>query len=123
MPDPSPPRPQLAAAALRAFVGASTAVADRVLLDDHTWDDLDMDAVAEPATLCLIDELLSGTGSAEQLAPSAAILEHLGRAGDDVRFDHRIRAGLASRRNAIRLLERRGYPSELVASARGRLCH
>jgi hypothetical protein len=37
---------------------------------------------------------------------------------DDVRFDHRIHAGLATTRNAIQLLERLGFPPQLVASAR-----
>jgi len=108
--------------------------------------------VGSGPTLCLIDELLSGTNAVERLAASAAILEHLAEsgalvvaathdlelaeqlvgvfdaysfaddfAGCDLRFDHRIRAGLATRRNAIQLLEHLGYPQELVDRARGRL--
>jgi DNA mismatch repair ATPase MutS len=41
--------------------------------------------------------------------------------GDDLRFDHHIRPGLATGRNAIQLLERLGYPAELVGRARQRL--
>jgi DNA mismatch repair ATPase MutS len=108
--------------------------------------------VGSGPTLCLIDELLSGTNAVERLAASAAILEHLAEsgalvvaathdlelaeqlvgvfdaynfaddfAGCDLRFDHRIRAGLATRRNAIQLLEHLGYPQELVDPARARL--
>ena len=42
-------------------------------------------------------------------------------AGCDLRFDHRIRAGLAAKRNAIQMLEHLGYPQELVDRARARL--
>jgi hypothetical protein len=38
---------------------------------------------------------------------------------DDLRFDYRLRPGVAETRNAIRLLERLGYPSTIVARARG----
>lgn len=103
-------------------------------------------------TLCLIDELLSGTNASERLAASEAILEHLRAAGalvvaathdlelaaqlqgsfdtynfandfagDDLRFDHRIRLGPARNRNAIELLARLGYPPRLVERARARL--
>jgi hypothetical protein len=101
-------------------------------------------------TLCLIDELLSGTNAAERLAASRAILDYLARRGllvvaathdleltsslgdhydtyffaddfarDDLRFDHRLRPGVATTRNAIRLLERLGYPEAIIAHARG----
>jgi hypothetical protein len=109
--------------------------------------------VGSEPTLCLIDELLSGTNAVERLAASAAILEYLSQAGalvvaathdlelaeqlrdaydaynfaDDfadrgLQFDHRIRVGLATTRNAIELLERLGYPRQLVERARGRVC-
>jgi len=108
--------------------------------------------VGSEPTLCLIDELLSGTNAVERLAASAAILEYLSQAGALVvaathdlelaeqlqvvydpynfadnfadrglHFDHRIRVGLATTRNAILLLERLGYPQEVVARARGRI--
>ncbi len=100
-------------------------------------------------TLCLVDELLSGTNASERLAASQAILSHLVQRGtlvlaathdleltehlagrydscffaddfarDDLRFDHRLRQGVATTRNAIRLLERLGYPEEIVRQAR-----
>jgi hypothetical protein len=105
---------------------------------------------AEP-TLCLIDELLSGTNTDERLAASRAILAYLAGRGllvvaathdlelteylggrydsyffaddfsrDDLRFDHRLRPGVAKTRNAIRLLERLGYPETIIALARGK---
>jgi hypothetical protein len=104
---------------------------------------------SEP-TLCLIDELLSGTNAAERLAASRAILDYLSSSGllvvaathdlelteclgerydsyffaddfarDDLRFDHQLRPGVATTRNAIRLLERLGYPKAIIAHARG----
>jgi DNA mismatch repair ATPase MutS len=107
---------------------------------------------ASQPTLCLIDELLSGTNAAERLAASAAILEHLvesgalvlavthdlelaeqlGRsfetycfaddfAGHDLRFDHVLRPGIGTGRNAILLLEHLGYPQSLLDRARARL--
>jgi DNA mismatch repair ATPase MutS len=38
-----------------------------------------------------------------------------------MRFDYRLRPGPAPTRNAIRVLESRGYPEELVREARERL--
>jgi hypothetical protein len=101
------------------------------------------------ATLCLIDELLSGTNASERLAVSRAILDYLADrgllvvaathdleltgalrerydtyyfgdelTGDDMRFDYRLRPGVATTRNAVRLLERLGYPAAIVARAR-----
>jgi DNA mismatch repair ATPase MutS len=101
------------------------------------------------ATLCLIDELLSGTNASERLAASRAILDYLADrgllvvaathdleltealrerydtyyfgdklTGDDMRFDYRLRPGVATTRNAVRLLERLGYPAAIVAQAR-----
>lgn len=98
-------------------------------------------------TLCLVDELLSGTNAGERLAASRAILGYLVRrqtlvlaATHDLELadrlascyesyffqddfarnnaDHRLRAGLAPAGNAIDLLERLGYPQEIVAEAR-----
>ena len=100
-------------------------------------------------TLCLIDELLSGTNAAERLAASRAILDYLADRGllvvaathdldlteslrdryesyffaddfsrDDLRFDYRLRPGVVTTRNAVRLLERLGYPKEIIARAR-----
>jgi len=100
-------------------------------------------------TLCLIDELLSGTNAVERLAASRAILDYLADRGllvvaathdreltqslrdryesyffaddfsrDDLRFDYRLRPGVVTTRNAIRLLERLGYPKEIIARAR-----
>jgi DNA mismatch repair ATPase MutS len=100
-------------------------------------------------SLCLIDELLSGTNTTERLAASRAILDHLARHGmlvlaathdleltehlashcdgyylsddsarDDLRFDYRLQRGVATTRNAIQLLERLGYPDEVLADAR-----
>jgi hypothetical protein len=107
------------------------------------------DADHGPSTLCLIDELLSGTNVTERLAASRAILDYLARHGvlvvaathdielteslrgrydsyffadelerDDMRFDYRLRPGVATTRNAVRLLERLGYPEAIVAQAR-----
>jgi DNA mismatch repair ATPase MutS len=104
------------------------------------------------ATLCLIDELLAGTNSAERLAASVEILAFLSRKGallvaathdpqlaaelsgildgyhfqDDaspegMRFDHCLRPGLATTRNAIRLLAMLGFPEEIVQGAAARV--
>jgi DNA mismatch repair ATPase MutS len=107
------------------------------------------EAELRPPTLCLIDELLSGTNVSERLAASRAILDYLARHGtlvvaathdvelieslrgqydsyyfadeldrEDMRFDYRLRPGVATTRNAVRLLERLGYPDTIVAQAR-----
>jgi hypothetical protein len=108
-------------------------------------------ASGEP-TLCLVDELLSGTNASERLAASRAILDHLAARGllvvaathdleltdslkerydsyffaadfsrDDLHFDYRLQPGVATTRNAIRLLERLGYPRAIIDQARGSL--
>jgi len=94
----------------------------------------------------VIDELFSGTNTVERLAAARAVLESicrhaqvlvtthdvelqagLGEGYDlyhfredpDVEgfFDYRLRGGPTTARNAIRLLERMGFPSEVVATA------
>ncbi len=96
--------------------------------------------------LFLIDELFNGTNTVERLAAGRAVLERLGRNAqvlvtthdvelqDDVTgpydlyyfqedpdvdgwFDYRLRAGRTDRRNAIQLLARHGFPSDLVSEA------
>lgn len=98
--------------------------------------------------LFLLDEAFRGTNPHERIAASAAVLRHLGRhdlvvaathdrelcellensftlgffteaiEGDDVIFDYRLRPGVLQTTNAIALLERAGFPAELVAEAR-----
>jgi hypothetical protein len=94
----------------------------------------------------VIDELFNGTNTVERLATVRAVLESLCRSAQvlvtthdvelqavlaenydlyhfredpDVEgfYDYRLRAGASTARNAIRLLERKGFPSEIVASA------
>ncbi|MEO8779970.1 MAG: hypothetical protein ABI389_15040 [Rhodanobacter sp.] len=94
----------------------------------------------------VIDELFSGTNTIERLAIARAVLEQLGRdaqvlvtthdvelqqdLSDDYDlyhfqenpdiegfFDYRLRPGAAVDRNAIRLLGRVGFPSDIVARA------
>ncbi len=96
--------------------------------------------------LFLVDELFSGTNTIERLAAGRAVLESLGKSSQvlvtthdielqedlaphydlyyfqehpDVEgyFDYRLRRGRTTQRNAIRLLERRGFPADIVASA------
>jgi hypothetical protein len=96
--------------------------------------------------LFLIDELFNGTNTVERLAAGRAVLESLAdqalvlatthdvelqkdldsrydlyhfQANPDVEgyFDFRLRSGRSSQRNAIRLLEREGFPAEIVAGA------
>ena len=96
--------------------------------------------------LFLIDELFNGTNTVERLAAGRAVLESLGAHSqalvtthdvelqDDVAshydlyyfqedpdvenfFDYRLRPGKTTRRNAIRLLERNGFPADIVARA------
>jgi len=100
-------------------------------------------------TLCIIDELLSGTNSAERLQASDAILHYLlkqntlvicathdlelidrldglcdlyhftGTADDTgLSFDHRLKPGIATARNAIDLLEYLGYPDDIIKRAK-----
>jgi hypothetical protein len=98
--------------------------------------------------LFVLDEAFRGTNPHERIAASAAVLRHLGRRdlvvaathdrelcelledcftlgffteaveGDDVIFDYRLRPGVLQTTNAIALLERAGFPAELVAEAR-----
>jgi DNA mismatch repair ATPase MutS len=97
------------------------------------------------ATLCIIDELLSGTNSTERLQASESIIRYLssrnalaiiathdlelaGRLNgicdfyhfsgsvdeNGLRFDYRLKPGIANSRNAIALLKYLGYPGEIV---------
>jgi DNA mismatch repair ATPase MutS len=94
----------------------------------------------------VIDELFSGTNTVERLAAARAVLEsicrhaqvlvtthdvelqaELGEGYDlyhfredpdvDGFFDYRLRSGPTTSRNAIRLLERMGFPPDVVANA------
>jgi hypothetical protein len=94
----------------------------------------------------VIDELFNGTNTVERLAAARAVLESLSQNAQvlvtthDVElqdvlsdsydlyhfqedpevlgfFDYRLRPGATRARNAIRLLERMGFPSEIVVSA------
>lgn len=94
----------------------------------------------------VIDELFSGTNTVERLAAARAVLESICRhaqvlvtthdvelqseLGEDYElhhfredpdvdgfFDYRLRPGPTTARNAIRLLERMGFPADVVASA------
>lgn len=96
--------------------------------------------------LFLVDELFNGTNTIERLAAGRAVLESLGdnsqvlatthdvelqedlvsrydlyyfQEDPDVEgyFDYRLRRGRTSQRNAIRLLERKGFPADIVADA------
>jgi len=96
--------------------------------------------------LFLIDELFNGTNTIERLAAGRVVLESLAdqslvlatthdvelqedlgsrydlyhfQENPDVEgyFDYRLRSGRSSQRNAIRLLEREGFPAEIVAGA------
>jgi len=96
--------------------------------------------------LFLIDELFNGTNTVERLAAGRAVLEALGAHAqalvtthdvelqDDVAhlydlyyfqedpdvenfFDYRLRPGRTTRRNAIRLLARNGFPEDVVDKA------
>ena len=100
-----------------------------------------------PRHLSLIDEIFRGTNTVERIAASAAVLHHLGRhqmvlaTTHDVElqelvadtfdmhhfsdqivegryiFDYHLHPGPARSRNAIRLLEITGYPSEIIREA------
>jgi hypothetical protein len=96
--------------------------------------------------ILVIDELFRGTNTCERVALARAVLEYLGqralvlvtthdvelqpllagqymplhfRENPDVEgfFDYRLRAGTSRARNAIRILERVGFPARIVASA------
>lgn len=139
----------------------------RLLTDLRARDDLSLDASyflaevrqlrrmllpppGEAPVLGLIDEPLRGTNSAEQVAASVAVVEHLLDSGhlfliathdfkltelaDGVRaanvhfqedldqsglvFDYKLRPGPATTRNALRILEREGYPQSVVERAK-----
>jgi hypothetical protein len=98
--------------------------------------------------LFVLDEAFRGTNPLERIAASAAVLRRLAATdlvvaathdrelcdllgaefqfgffteelqGDDVVFDYRLRPGVLERTNAIALLERAGFPAEVVADAR-----
>lgn len=96
--------------------------------------------------LFLVDELFNGTNTIERLAAGRAVLESLGKSSQvlvtthdielqedlashydlycfqehpDVEgyFDYRLCRGRTTQRNAILLLERRGFPADIVVSA------
>jgi hypothetical protein len=139
----------------------------RLLTDLRARDDLSLDASyflaevrqlkrmllpppGDAPVLGLIDEPLRGTNSAEQVAASVAVVEHLlasghlfliathdfklteladGRAAanyhfredldrDGLVFDYKLRPGPATTRNALRILEREGYPEQVVRRAK-----
>jgi hypothetical protein len=105
---------------------------------------------ANMPTLCIIDELLSGTNSTERLQASEAIIRYLARQNslaiiathdlelaerldgtceiyhftDNVdetglKFDYRLKPGVATTRNAIALLKYLGYPKEITDEEQG----
>lgn len=124
---------------LAAGVSLFRAEVDRI----HTLVD-----AADGAHLFVLDEALRGTNPHERIAASAAVLRRLAVTDlvvaathdrelcgllegqytlghfteqveeDDVVFDYRLRPGVLQSTNAIALLERSGFPPELVAEAR-----
>jgi DNA mismatch repair ATPase MutS len=103
-------------------------------------------AAAGDCRLFVIDELFNGTNTVERLATARAVLESLCRHAQvlvtthdvelqavlaehyelfhfredpdvDGFYDFRLREGASTARNAIRLLERKGFPSDIVARA------
>lgn len=124
---------------LAAGVSLFRAEVDRI----HTLVD-----AADGTCLFVLDEALRGTNPHERIAASAAVLRRLSTTdlvvaathdrelcgllepqyalghfteqvdGDDVVFDYRLRPGVLQSTNAIALLERSGFPAELVAEAR-----
>ena len=97
--------------------------------------------------LCVIDEILKGTNTAERLAASKAILSYIAKKhclamvathdmeltenaswrkyyfdstveDNDVSFDYKIHEGIGGKSNAIVLLEILGYPQEIVREAK-----
>ncbi|MDQ6645756.1 MAG: hypothetical protein M3Y93_00795 [Pseudomonadota bacterium] len=97
-------------------------------------------------TVFVIDELFNGTNTVERVAAARAVLESLCRKAlvlvttHDVElqaplskhyelfhfqeepeldgfFDYKLRSGAATERNAIRLLERMGFPADVIAKA------
>lgn len=110
--------------------------------------DMIRDAEGEDLHLFLIDEIFRGTNTLERISAATAVLQHLGRfhlamvtthdlelqellsegydmhhfseriVGDRQGFDYRIQPGPTTGRNAIRLLELRGYPETVTREAR-----
>ncbi len=103
-------------------------------------------AKRDERSVFLIDELFSGTNTVERIAAARAVLQAISakaqmlvtthdvelqallgqgfnlyhfQENPDVEgfFDYRLRPGRATERNAIRLLERMGFPEEVVRSA------
>ncbi|NRA43097.1 MAG: hypothetical protein HRU21_12435 [Pseudomonadales bacterium] len=102
---------------------------------------------SDSASIFLIDEIYRGTNTVERIASSSAVLRqlssqsvclvtthdvelsellndsyqlwHFAETGDVERpFDFKLKAGLNSERNAIKLMERVGYPAIIVDEAR-----
>lgn len=110
--------------------------------------DMIRDADGGGLHLFLLDEIFRGTNTLERVCSATAVLQHLGRShlamvtthdlelqgllsdgydmhhfseqiiGDGQGFDYRIQPGPATGRNAIRLLELRGYPESVTREAR-----
>lgn len=104
-------------------------------------------AAHQKLRLFLIDEPFRGTNTVERIAISSAVLRHLAErqivmasthdvelqsllgdsfdmvnfsdhvTGETYGFDYKIRSGPATSRNAIRLLEIRGYPASIIGQA------
>jgi len=110
--------------------------------------DMIRDADGGGLHLFLLDEIFRGTNTLERICSATAVLQHLGQSHltvvtthdielqgllsdsydmhhfreqivDDAQgFDYRIQPGPATGRNAIRLLELRGYPESITREAR-----
>ncbi|HEY3401670.1 MAG TPA: hypothetical protein VGK03_13670 [Geothrix sp.] len=110
--------------------------------------DMIQDAEGEALHLFLLDEIFRGTNTLERISAATAVLHHLGEShlvmvtthdlelqdlledGYDmyhfseqiveggVGFDYRIKSGPTTGRNAIQLLEIRGYPESITREAR-----
>lgn len=100
-----------------------------------------------PKVLCFIDEVLRGTNTKERIAASTKILQYLQNltlcmaathdieltklledrflnyhfneeySNDDILFDFKLKSGPADTTNAIKLLKKIGFPSEIVNEA------
>ena len=62
--------------------------------------------------LFLVDEILSGTNSADRIPASISILRKLGE--EELHFDYVIKAGIVHHRNAIKILKFLGYPDDII---------
>lgn len=110
--------------------------------------DMIQDAEGDRLHLFLLDEIFRGTNTLERISAATAVLHHLGQAhlvmvtthdlewqdlladGYDMYhfreqivdgrsgFDYRVHPGPTTGRNAIRLLELRGYPESITREAR-----